>query len=65
MEKNQNNEYIIKGKLQEKDEEVKGLEKKYNDMHDILKKVLTSLSSSDEMGKQSVAKTLIENGVFK
>jgi integrase/recombinase XerD len=50
---------------EEEDHKLIELEKKYDHMQDILQKVLISLSSSNEIGKQSVAKSLIENGVFK
>jgi integrase len=49
----------------EENKKINQLEEKYDNIHNILQKVLVSLSSSDEMGKQSIAKKLIENGVFK
>jgi integrase len=63
-EQNKTSIYVIKGKIEEKDEKVKELEAKYQTMNGILQNLLKSISSVDESGKQTIAKQLIENGLF-
>jgi hypothetical protein len=50
--------------MEEKDEKVKELEAKYQNMNGILQNLLKSISSVDESGKQTTAKQLIEEGIF-
>ena len=63
-EKSKTSIYSIKGKMGEKDEKVKELEEKYQTMNNILQNLIKSISSVDESGKQTIAKQLIENGLF-
>lgn len=63
-EQNKTSIYIIKGKMEEKDEKVKELEQKYQAMNNVLQNLLKSISSVDESGKQTIAKQLIEKGLF-
>jgi hypothetical protein len=63
-EQNKTSIYVIKGKMEEKDEKVKELEAKYQNMNGILQNLLKSISSVDESGKQTIAKQLIEEGIF-
>lgn len=63
-EQNKTSIYVIKGKMEEKDEKVKELEAKYLTMNSILQNLLKSISTVDKSGKQTIAKQLIENGLF-
>jgi integrase len=63
-EQNKINIYAIKGKMEEKEEKVKELEDKFQMMNNILQNLVKSISSVDESGKQTIAKQLIENGLF-
>jgi hypothetical protein len=45
-------------------EKVKELEQKYQAINNVLQNLLKSISSVDESGKQTIAKQLIENGLF-
>ena len=56
-EKSNDNEYIIKGKLQEKDEQIKNIQSQMN----VLVEIISRLDS--EEGKNKIAKQLIENGL--
>jgi hypothetical protein len=64
-EENKNSEYIIKGKLQEKDEQIKSLSNQFSSMKIIMENLIKGISIVDESEKQLIAKQLIENGVFK
>jgi hypothetical protein len=64
-EKNKENEYIIKGKIQEKDEQIKSLSDQFSSMKNELNELVKGLSVVDESGKQVIAMQLIENVVFK
>ncbi len=56
-EKSNDNEYIIKAKLQEKDEQIKIIQSQMN----VLVGIISRLDS--EEGKNKIAKQLIENGL--
>jgi len=64
-EQNKTSIYVIKGKMEEKDEKVKELESKYQTMNSVLQNLIKSISSVDESGKQTIAKQLIKNGIFQ
>ena len=45
-EKTKDNEYIIRGKLEEKDEQIKNLSEKFNSMQSMLERVITGLGKA-------------------
>ena len=58
-EKTKDNEYIIREKLQEKEEQIKSIQNQ-------LQELISAFGSiSNESGKQEVAKRLIERGMYK
>jgi hypothetical protein len=61
-QKSKDNEYIVTGKLQEKDEELKTMKEQFNTMQSQLQTLLSILSSTGQEGKQEIAKKLIEQG---
>jgi hypothetical protein len=64
-QKSKDNEYIIRGKLQEKDEEMKTMKEQFNTMQSQLQRLISTLSSVGQEGKQEIAKKLIEQGTYK
>jgi hypothetical protein len=64
-QKSKDNEYIVTGKLQEKDEELKTMKEQFNTMQSQLQTLLSILSSTGQEGKQEIAKKLIEQGTYK
>jgi integrase len=64
-QKGKDNEYIIRGKLQEKDEEMKTMKEQFNTMQSQLQRLISTLSSAGQEGKQEIAKKLIEQGTYK
>ena len=65
QQKSKDNEYIIRGKLQEKDEEMKTMKEQFNTMQSQLQTLISTLSYADQEGKQEIAKKLIEQGTYK
>ena len=66
-QKNIDNEYVIRGKLQEKDEQIKNLTDQFSDMQAQIQTMLSILSGSSantQDGKQEIAKQLIASGVY-
>lgn len=62
---NKNNEYIIKGKLQEKDEAIEILNKKFNDLTSIIESMVTSLANvSDQKSLNTIAQTMYASGLI-
>ena len=58
-EKSKNNEYIIRGKLEEKDEQIKTIQTQ-------LQTLIAAVGNmNSQSGKQDVAKHLIEKGMYK
>ncbi len=66
-QKSKDNEYIVTGKLQEKDEELKTMKEQFNTMQSQsqLQTLLSILGSTGQEGKQEIAKKLIEQGTYK
>ena len=57
-EKNEDEKYIIKTRLQEKDEQIQNIQSQMNVLVEIISKL------DDEEGKNKITKQLIENGLF-
>lgn len=64
QENSKTNEYIIKGKLHEKDEEVKILSKKFSSMESQMQTLISTLGNMDESSKNQIAKRMIQAGVY-
>jgi enoyl-[acyl-carrier-protein] reductase (NADH) len=64
-QKSKDNEYVIRGKLQEKDEEMKTMKEQFNTMQSQLQILISTLSYADQEEKQEIAKKLIEQGTYK
>jgi hypothetical protein len=60
-EKSKDNEYIIKAKLQEKDEQIKTITEQFSQMQSLT----SSLSSMNENEKSNFAKQLFKGSVYK
>ena len=60
-----NNEYIIKGKLQEKDEEIGPGWEQFTSMQSQMQALITTLGNMDETSKNSFAKQMVQNGIYK
>ena len=64
-EKSKDNEYIIKAKLQEKDEQIKTITEQFSQMQSQMQSLTSSLSSMNENEKSNFAKQLFKGGVYK
>ena len=64
-EKTKDNEYIIRGKLDEKDEQIKTITDQFSQMQHQMQSLLSSLSSMNENEKSSFAKQLFKGGIYK
>jgi hypothetical protein len=64
-EKSKDNEYIIKAKLQEKDEQIKTITEQFSQMQSQMQSLTSSLSSMNENEKSNFAKQLFKSGVYK
>ena len=65
QQKSKDNEYVIRGKLQEKDEEMKTMKEQFNIMQLQLQALISTLNSAGQEGKQDIAKKLIKQGTYK
>jgi predicted transcriptional regulator len=65
QQKSENNEYVIRGKLQEKDEEIKTIKEQFNNMQSQLQGLMSAIGHVSESDKKEIAKQLIENGMHK
>jgi integrase len=60
------NEYIIKGKLQEKDEEIKVLNEQFASLKRVVENMVTNFgNSANQQDKNSVAQCLFDSGVIE
>lgn len=65
-EKNKENEYIIKGKLQEKDEEIKGLKEQFTKMESMISNLVTNLGKMKQQDEINVmASSLYSSGILR
>jgi vacuolar-type H+-ATPase subunit I/STV1 len=65
-EKSKNNDYIIRGKLEEKDEQIKNLSERFNSMQSMLEKVITATTQVQNPQQFSaIAQSLFTSGVLK
>jgi integrase len=65
-EDNQNNEYIIKGKLREKDEQIRSLTEQFSSMKNMIESLVKGLSETkDQQQVDTITKTLFSSGVIK
>jgi hypothetical protein len=65
-EKSKNNDYIIRGKLEEKDEQIKNLSEKFESMQSMLEKVITATTQVQNPQQFSaMAQSLFTSGVLK
>jgi integrase len=62
-EKSNNNEYIIKAKLQEKDEEIRTIREQFTSMQSQMQTLVTTLGNMNETSKNSFAKQLYRSGI--
>lgn len=67
QQQSKDNEYIMKGKMQEREGEMKALSDQVNLMQSQMQTMLSIISSTigTDEGKQEIAKRLIEHGVYK
>jgi integrase len=64
-QKSKDNEYIIKAKLQEKDDQIKAITDQFSQMQDQMQSLLSSLGSMNENEKSYFAKQLFNSGIYK
>jgi hypothetical protein len=65
-DKNKDSEYFIKGKLQEKDEQIKSLADQFSSMKDILNQLVKGLSETkDQQQVNGVTQSLFSLGAIK
>jgi nitrogen fixation/metabolism regulation signal transduction histidine kinase len=65
QQNSKNNEYVIRGKLQEKDEEIKSMKQQFNVMQSQLQTLISAIGHASEPDRTEIAKQLIENGIYK
>jgi vacuolar-type H+-ATPase subunit I/STV1 len=64
-EKTKDSEYIIKAKLQEKEEQIKSITDQFSQMQYQIQSLISSLSSMNENEKSNFAKQLFRGGIYK
>src|SRR3954469_19767706 len=65
-EENKNSEYVIKGKLQEKDEEIKDLKEQFNKMDGMISTLVKSLGKAiNQEEVDMMANSLYSSGILK
>jgi hypothetical protein len=64
-EKSKDNEYIIKAKLQEKDDQIRNMENQFTVMQSQVQALISTLGSIGVSSKNEIAKQLIQKGMYK
>jgi predicted nucleic acid-binding Zn-ribbon protein len=66
QQKSKDNEYIIRGKLQEKDEEMKSMKQQLDTMQSQIQSLMSTFSNMQEQPQvDNMAKTLYSSGLIK
>jgi integrase len=63
--KTRDSDYIIKAKLQEKDEQVKTVTEQLNTMQSQMQALISTLGNMDEKNKNTFAKQLFQSGIYQ
>ncbi len=65
-EENKNNDYIIKGKLQEKDEEIKNLASQFTALKKVVENMISNFGDThDQDTKNTIAQSMFASGLIK
>ena len=64
-EKSRDSEYIIKGKLHEKDKQIEAMNEKYDLLQSQIQTLFSALSTADQSSKNELAKRMFQNGIYK
>lgn len=66
QQKSKDNEYIIRGKMHEKDEEMKALTERVNSMQTMLEELISTLpKAKDQNQVDTIARSLFSSGILK
>jgi hypothetical protein len=64
-EKSKDSEYVIKGKLHEKDKQIEAMNEKYDLLQSQIQTIFSALSNADQSSKNELSKQLLQNGFFQ
>jgi hypothetical protein len=64
-EKSKDSEYIIKAKLQEKEEQMRNMQDQFAAMQSQVQTLISTLGSMDQSSKNELAKKMFQNGIYK
>ena len=64
-EKSKDSEYIIKAKLQEKDDQIRNMENQFTAMQSQVQILISTLGSMDQSSKNELAKKMFQSGIYK
>jgi hypothetical protein len=64
-EKSKDNEYIIKAKLQEKDDQLRNIQDQFTAMQSQVQALISTLGSMDQSSKNELAKKMFQSGIYK
>ena len=63
-EKSKDSDYLIKAKLQEKEDEIKNIKKQFDSMQSQIQTLMSAIGGINELDKKEVAKRLIEKEAY-
>jgi hypothetical protein len=63
--KEKDSEYIIKAKMQEKDEQLKTIEDKFAQLQSQVQLLISSIGTIDQVSKNDLAKKMYERGIYR
>jgi hypothetical protein len=64
-EKSKDGEYIIKAKLQEKDDQLRNIQDQFTAMQSQVQTLISTLESMDQISKNELAKKMFQNGLYR
>ena len=63
--RNETNEYVIKNKLQEKEDKLNVMEERFNSMQSQMQSLIAAVGSMDQSTKNAFAKELFNSGIYE
>ena len=63
-EKSKDSEYIIKAKLQEKEEQMRNMQDQFTAMQSQVQTLISILGSMEQSSKNELAKKMFQNGIY-
>jgi predicted transcriptional regulator YheO len=64
-ERNEDSEYFVKAKLQEKDDQLRTMQDQFTQLQSQVQVLISSIGNIDQASKNNLAKKMYESGIYR